>query len=61
MMIEIDCSRCGENDFGLNLAADDLSLVICQRCGQELGTLGEVKRRVAEHVLASNGFGPRPV
>ena len=51
LKIELSCSQCGGNRFSLAEAAEDDSGISCEDCGETLGTLGELKRRVASRVL----------
>ena len=59
MRIELNCIKCGGNRFTLDQAHSDSSNVRCQDCGHEIGTLAELKERVAEEVVARGGPGNR--
>lgn len=48
MTIELSCPTCGNNRFAF--PKKDSEAVRCQVCGDSLGTLGEVKQRVADEV-----------
>jgi uncharacterized Zn finger protein len=50
MRIELNCAECGKNSFDLGRGAGDDSLIRCQSCGHEIGTMGELKERVAAEV-----------
>ena len=52
MRIELSCPTCGGNNFSLDDAATDESVVSCADCGRVVGTLGDLKDRVARQVLA---------
>jgi hypothetical protein len=47
-MIELVCESCGNNRF--RFPADDHDPVTCEFCYDSLGTLGEVKARVADTI-----------
>jgi uncharacterized Zn finger protein len=51
MRIELNCAECGDNHFDLKENHADQALVYCARCGHEIGTLAELKERVAAEVL----------
>ena len=51
MRIELACAKCGKNSFDLGQGAGDDSLIRCNSCGHEIGTMGELKERVAAEVL----------
>jgi uncharacterized Zn finger protein len=51
MRIELNCAECGENRFDLLQDHADDALVYCASCGHEIGTLAELKERVAAEVL----------
>jgi DNA-directed RNA polymerase subunit RPC12/RpoP len=51
MRIELKCARCGKNSFNLGKGAEDDSLIRCELCGHEIGTMAELKERVAAEVL----------
>ena len=53
MTIDLNCPTCGNNRFGF--PKKDEEAVRCQVCGDSLGTLGQVKKRVADQVTR----GPR--
>ena len=51
MRIELNCRKCGGNRFKLDREADDDSQVECDDCGHRIGTVGDLKRQVADEVL----------
>lgn len=56
----MNCAVCGENHFTiLEGLDDDAADVNCSECGHYIGTMGELKQRVAAEVLSrrsSNQF-----
>ena len=52
MKFEIDCAACGSNNFHLNDAQTDECVVTCADCGHVLGTMGELKERLAAEVIS---------
>ena len=50
MRIDLNCADCGSNRFFLDQGNLDRSLIICEDCGHEIGTLGRLKQMVAEEV-----------
>ena len=53
MKFNLTCSRCGDNRFAFPVNGTDTSSVMCEECGHDCGTLGEIKARVEEAVLGS--------
>ena len=51
MRIELNCADCGKNSFNLGQGVKDDSLVRCEACGHEIGTMAQLKARVAAEVL----------
>lgn len=51
MRIELTCAECGKNRFNLGHGAEDDSVIRCDFCGHVIGTLAELKERVAAEVL----------
>jgi predicted nucleic acid-binding Zn ribbon protein len=51
MRIELKCRECGGNRFSLDQEADDDAHVECDECGHKIGTVGQLKRQVAQEVL----------
>ena len=59
MRINLACAECGDNHFRLDTVESDETLITCQACGHVIGTLGDVKERVAEEVMAhAAGLNP---
>jgi ribosomal protein S27E len=50
MIIELNCAACGNNRF--DYPEQDEDQVLCQSCGESLGTFAAVKERTAEEVIA---------
>ena len=55
MKIELSCAACGGNGFDLDQDQADDYRIKCGDCGHEIGTLAELKERVAESVLQMAG------
>lgn len=51
MRIELSCTACGKNRFSYPAAGGDEAVVTCEECDHVVGTLAELKERVAEAVL----------
>jgi hypothetical protein len=51
MRIELACAVCGDNHFDLREDHADHAFVYCAACGHEIGTLAELKERVAAEVM----------
>ena len=51
MKIELSCAACGGNGFDLDQDRADDCLIKCGDCGHEVGTLAELKERVADSVM----------
>jgi DNA-directed RNA polymerase subunit RPC12/RpoP len=49
--IELNCAQCGKNRFNLEQGVADHAIVSCQDCGHRIGTIAELKERVAAEVL----------
>ena len=58
MRIELNCAQCGNNRFSLDQGMTDQSLVVCEDCGHEIGTLARLKQMVAEQVLRQSSREP---
>ena len=52
MRINLACAECGENRFQLMEEMRDDVVVTCARCNHVLGTMAELKERVAEEVMS---------
>jgi uncharacterized Zn finger protein len=51
MRIELNCAECGKNRFNLADGPDDEARICCDSCGHVIGTMSELKERVAAEVL----------
>lgn len=51
MRIDLSCAACGNNRFSLTEANNDNSVVSCHDCGHVIGTMGDLKEKVAAAVL----------
>jgi hypothetical protein len=51
MKIDLTCAACGSNHFDLSDADADDAVIGCGDCGHLIGTLGELKLRLADEVM----------
>ena len=51
MRIELNCASCGNNSFNLGHGVENDSHIRCNACGHKIGTMAELKERVAAEVL----------
>lgn len=51
MRIELNCAICGQNHFTIIKGMDDDAVVTCSDCGHQIGTMGDLKQRVAAEVM----------
>jgi uncharacterized Zn finger protein len=51
MRIELNCAECASNNFELGDAQTDDCLVACAECGHVIGTMGQLKERLADEVI----------
>ena len=51
MRIELECAVCGSNNFKLDNKIEDDAQVICDDCGHEIGSMAELKKKVADEVM----------
>lgn len=51
MRIELNCGECGGNRFTLGQPRADESVICCVDCGHDVGTMAELKERVAAEVM----------
>lgn len=51
MRIELNCAECGDNRFTIIQAMKNGFVVRCSECGHEIGTMDDLKERVAEEVM----------
>ena len=56
LRIDLNCDGCGGNRFSLDQGNSDRSLVICEDCGREIGTMASLKAKMAEEVLRRSGL-----
>ena len=58
MRIELNCAKCGENSFTIIQGMGDDAVVSCSDCGHEIGTMAELKARVAAEVMKHTRLPP---
>jgi DNA-directed RNA polymerase subunit RPC12/RpoP len=58
MRIELKCAQCGENHFSLEGHIADDAQVRCAICGHDIGTMAQLKERVAAEVLRRSSVQP---
>jgi hypothetical protein len=51
MRLELNCAECGKDSFNLGRGAEDDSVNRCNFCCHEIGTMADLKQRVAAEVL----------
>jgi uncharacterized Zn finger protein len=51
MRIELNCAECGQNHFTIITGVDDDAVVSYSECGHQIGTIGDLKQRVAAEVM----------
>jgi uncharacterized Zn finger protein len=51
MRIELNCAKCGDNSFKIIEGTDDAAVVRCAECDHVIGTMAELKQRIAEEVM----------
>lgn len=51
MRIELNCAKCGKNSFDLGHGVENESVIRCNACGHRIGTMLELKERLATEVL----------
>lgn len=63
MHIELTCAECHKNSFNLGEGSGDDTIIRCMFCGHEIGTMAQLKERVAAEVLkqAANRKAHRPL
>ena len=49
--VEINCELCGSANYSLPAGGEDDGAVLCNDCGAEQGSLGELKAALAERVV----------
>ena len=51
MRIELKCALCGGNNFKLGDQLEEDAQVACDDCGHEIGSLAELKKKLADEVM----------
>ena len=51
MRIELNCAECGRNRFTLSHFDDDDTEIECVDCGHKIGTMAQLKARLAAEVM----------
>jgi DNA-directed RNA polymerase subunit RPC12/RpoP len=51
MRIELNCAECGRNRFTLSRFDDDNTEIECVDCGHKIGTMAQLKSRLADEVM----------
>ena len=51
MRIDLKCAVCGGNNFKLDGQLDENAQIKCEDCGHEIGSLAELKERLADEVM----------
>ena len=51
MRIELNCAKCGDNSFTILEGMGDDAVVRCADCNHVIGTMAELKERVANEVI----------
>jgi hypothetical protein len=49
--VEINCEACGSANYSLAAGTADDASILCNDCGADQGSLGELKAAMAERVL----------
>jgi hypothetical protein len=57
--VEINCEVCGSANYSLPAAGTDAGMVLCNDCGAEQGSLGELKASLVERVLDNSAEARR--
>lgn len=52
MKIELNCLMCGGNRFIYPAKLTDDSLIICDDCGHEVGTLADLQQKVIQELAS---------
>lgn len=60
MKIELKCAACTGNNFEFGGAQTDDCLIACADCGHVIGTMGELKERLAEEVIRHSRYRGGP-
>jgi uncharacterized Zn finger protein len=59
MRIDLKCAQCGGNWFNLEAGQADDARVTCAECGHLIGTMAELKERVAAEVVKHSAKATR--
>jgi hypothetical protein len=51
MRIQLQCAVCGKNSFNLGHGTEDDSIIRCNFCEHVIGTMAELKERIAAEIL----------
>ena len=51
MRIELNCAKCGDNSFKILEGMGDDAVIRCADCNHIIGTMAELKERVANEVM----------
>ena len=51
MRIGLKCAVCGGNNFKLEDQLEEDAQIACEDCGHEIGSLAELKEKLAEEVM----------
>lgn len=51
MRIELNCAKCGDNSFKILEGMGNDAVVRCADCNHVIGTMAELKERVANEVI----------
>ena len=54
MSVEINCEFCGSANYSLPAGEAEDGAVLCNDCGAEQGTLGELKMALLDRVVAQS-------
>ena len=60
MKIELTCAACGSNNFELTGTEADDAVIGCTECGHVIGTMGELKLKLAEEVIRHSNIRDTP-
>jgi len=57
--VEINCEICGSANYSLPAGEADAGAVLCNDCGADQGSLGDLKAALAERVLEHSAESQR--
>ena len=55
MRIDLNCQMCGGNRFSIQKYSENDTRIHCEDCEHDIGSLAELKERVAAEVLSRAG------